>query len=185
MNSVNRKLFLVGEFMNFSITAGFATRNEEFPVYDLMSDYFNLKVAKSLKADIKNYLLEYYSELSKSSVTEGEHKKRIRSLANNITRRYKKILNRGKFRIGVAQKIANLFIKYLWAAGLINEPHHCPFDNIVKRKIQKYSENKWLVDWTEMTTMKEYEEYVYASQEAGNIEKLSIAAWEMKHWKRR
>ena len=171
--------------MYFSIQAGFAARNEEYPIYDFNSGNFDLKLAKRLKNDVKEFLLEYYKKLSNKAVTEEEHKRLLRALSNKITKKYKAILHGGKFRIGVSQKIINLFLKYLWAAGLIREPHHCPFDNIIKRKIQKYSKDNWLTDWTEMSAMKEYEEYVSATRTASNNESLTIAAWEMKNWKRR
>ena len=184
MSTDNHKEFLVREFVYFSIQAGFATRNEEYPVYDRSYEEFNLQKAKILKKDIKEYLLAYFEEINKSSITEDEHKKRIRSLATKVTKKYGPMLNEGKFRLGVAQKIINLFLKYLWTADLIKEPHHCPFDNIVKLKIQKYSED-WLSDWTEMKTIKEYEEYVKAVKTAAAKDNMSIAQWELNNWKRR
>lgn len=184
MNSNERTIFLVREFMYFSIQAGFATRNEEYPIYDQLSDKFELNQARMLKNDIKEFLESYFSELSNSNVSEEEHKKRIRSLTNKITKKYGAMLHDGKFRLGVAQKIINLFLKYLWAAGYINEPHHCPFDNKVKLKIKKYAKDKWLEDWTEMTTMKEYNDYVSAVTAAAKKESISIALWEVKNWKR-
>lgn len=184
MNLNENTIFLIREFMYFSIQAGFATRNEEFPIYNQLSDEFSLNRARMLKNDIKEFLESYFYELSKSNVSENEHKKRIRALSTKITKKYGTMLNDGKFRLGVSQKIINLFLKYLWSAGYINEPHHCPFDNKIKRKIKKYAKDNWLEDWTEMTTMFEYNDYVSAVNVAAKKEATSIALWEAKYWKR-
>lgn len=185
VNSTDSTRFLVRELMHFSIQAGFATRNEDFPIYNLKSNEFNLKAAKQLKQDIRDFLLKYYEMLSKKTVTEEEHREQLRSMAKTITKRYRRMLYRETFRLGVVQKVVNLFLKYLWSANLIAEPYHCPFDNIVKRKIRKYPKNKRLIAWTEMKSIRDYDQYVAAARQAAANEHLSIAQWEMKHWSRR
>ncbi|MGD1041804.1 MAG: hypothetical protein ABR913_01935 [Sedimentisphaerales bacterium] len=185
MHPVKHDEFLINEFVQFSIQAGFATRNEDFPIYDFESLKFTLQNAKAMKGEIRSQLISYYKKLCAASVSEKEHKKRIKSLSYVITSRYKAMLHNGRFRIGVSQKILNLFLKYLWSADLTMEPHHCPFDNVIKRKIQKYAGGDGLTDWTELTTMKEYDAYVSSVREAANREQMSIAEWEMKHWKGR
>ncbi len=183
MSTENHKEFIIREFMYFSIQAGFATRNKEFPVYNRDFDDFTAK--KKLKNDVEEYLLNCYKKYSESIISEEKHKKKICSLSNKITRNHGAILNNKEFRFGVSQKIINLFLKYLWSVDLIKEPCHCPFDNIVKLEIQKYSKNKCLSDWTKMTTMNEYDEYVSAARVAALKEGSSIARWELNNWKRR
>ena len=42
----------------------------------------------------------------------------------------------GRFRIGVAQKALNLYLKHLWCLDWIYEPPHCPFDNGIIRLLR-------------------------------------------------
>jgi hypothetical protein len=182
---MNKEEFVIREFLHFSIQAGFSTRNEDYPVYDFESSGFSLGAAKALKEDIRKFLMSSCTELQGKRVSEGAHIKRIEDLSAQISRSYRSMLNRGRFRIGVSQKIINLFLKYLWSVNLIKEPHHCPFDNIIKLKLQKYTDGHRLVYWTEMKSLKEYMNYVSAASRAAEKEKTSIAKWEMNHWKRR
>jgi len=182
---MNKEKFVIREFLQFSIQAGFSTRNEDYPVYDLASASFSLNKAKALKVDIRTFLMSSCAELQGKRVSEEAHIKRIEALSTQISQRYKSILNKGRFRIGVSQKTINLFLKYLWSVNLIKEPHHCPFDNLLKLKLRKYAGDHGLVDWTEMKSLKEYQSYVSAVSKAAEAEKTSIAKWEMKNWKRR
>lgn len=86
------------------------------------------------------------------------------------------------YRLGIAQRIVNLYLKLLWSAGLIAPPHHCPFDGMVKRRIVRFAEDGWLESWNEFKTMRDYEEYVSAARLAASSEGLSIAEWDMKHF---
>ena len=185
MSTDKQQSFLIQEFLYFSIQAGFATRNEDYPIYDNLSEEFSLKKTKDLRNDLKSFLLEYFIELKDKSITEEEHIKKIETLSKIITKKHGSILFESKFRIGVAQKIINLFLKYLWAADLISKPHHCPFDNIIKLKIQKHAKDKYLVDWTEMTKPQEYNAYVSAAKIASTEANMSISEWELSTWKRR
>ena len=177
--------FLIAEFLQFSIQAGFTTRNEDFPIYDFESGGYSLLTAKAMRNDIKEFLMNYYDDLRKKKKNEEDHIQSIRHLSLLISSKYKNALHNKKFRIGISQKVINLFLKYLWCSGLISEPFHCPFDNIIKMKIQKYNNGNELVDWTEMNTIKQYCKYVEAVTIASNKDKLSIAEWELKNWKRR
>ncbi len=61
-----------------------------------------------------------------------------------MTTEFKDILFGNGFRVGIAQKALNLYLKYLWCLGKITEPPHCPFDSII------ISEIKCNIKWTEM-----------------------------------
>ena len=182
---MNKKEFIIREFLQFSIQAGFSTRNEDYPIYDFNSSDFSLKAAKALKGDLRNFVSSSCKEIQGKRISEEGHIKRIEDLSAEVSQKYRSILFKKKFRVGVSQKIINLFLKYLWSVNLVNEPHHCPFDNIIKLKIKKYTGNADLVNWTEMKSIEEYKNYVSAASKAAESEKSTIARWEMKHWKRR
>ncbi len=91
------------------------------------------------------------------------------------------ILKSNRFRIGTAQKILNLYLKYLWVLGWIPEPLHCPFDSIVITELGldpgiKFTKFDSGEDYRRLVTM--------AAQNAKDAE-LSIAQWELKLWNQR
>jgi hypothetical protein len=65
------------------------------------------------------------------------------------------------------------------------QPHHCPFDSIVKKLVVKHAKNGVLVDWTELDRITDYNSYLKATSKALEPKTPSIAHWEMKYWKRR
>jgi hypothetical protein len=54
------------------------------------------------------------------------------------------------YKYGVAQKLLNLFLKYLWCLGTIAEPPHCPVDRIIIGKTCYKDKN-----WTEIVQRSE------------------------------
>lgn len=174
--------FLIRQFAEFSISCAKPGYYDDNPIFDFESEEFSLEYAKKMKNDIRNFLFEYYADLASKHVSEEDHKKRLLSLSMIISRRYKRILNERQYRLGIAQKIVNTFLKLLWSAGLIKTPHHCPFDDMVKRKIQKFSEEGYLECWVDFTSMKAYENYVSAARIAASKEGLSIANWDLRHF---
>lgn len=51
--------------------------------------------------------------------------------AASLSSEYVSVLADGRMKIGHAQKALNLYLKYMWCAGWVREPPHCPFDRIV------------------------------------------------------
>lgn len=87
---------------------------------------------------------------------------------------YSEYLTGGSLKIGVCQKIINLYLKYLWCANKINfTPPHFPLD----RLIQENSLKKVLLNWTELDELKgenSYEEVINKLQTNSNK-----AEWEL------
>jgi len=172
----SKKEFLVNEFLMFSLNAGLQTRS--YPVYLYYSNE-----GIQLKHDIKKYLIQYTQNFE--NTTEEDHYRKIVEMSDLISETYKKILINGRFRIGVSQKVMNLFLKYMWTAGYIKMPFHCPFDSIIKSKLIKDSNHTYLPDWTMLDSIEEYKKYVtMASIKAAKVN-LTIAEWELVSWNRR
>lgn len=183
----NKKEFLIDQCLLSSIHAGVQTRNKKFPVYigrqNLPVAYrYNYKLGETLKIEVHDFLKQYVEEIKRHGVSEEGHCDKILSLAEKLTQKLHPILFNGTFRIGVSQKIINLFLKYMWAMGEINEPCHCPIDGIVKKQIQKKRPGIELVDWTQMDAITDYQTYVRAIKEIASEEKLSVAQWELVNW---
>ena len=182
MSNSDRKLFLLRHFADISIACAKPGLYEDTPIFDFEYPDFDLNEAKKMKNDIRNFLYDYYADLGRKQVSEEDHKRRLRLLATTLTRRYKHMLYEQRYRLGIAQLTVNMFLKLLWSAGFINAPHHCPFDNEVKRKIARLSGDGWFECWNEFTTMRDYEKYVSAAKKAAFREKLSIAEWDIKYF---
>lgn len=182
-NTYNNKKdeFLLAELMQFTISASFQTRNKDFPIYNY--ENLDLNSAKYLRNDIKDFLIRYM--INYESIDENDHIAKIKELSDIISRKHSKILNNGRFRIGISQKIINLFLKYMWTIGKIDMPFHCPIDNIIKTKVLKGLKNIKLKDWTEFDTIKDYLKYIEIIRMKSIETNKTIAEWELDNWTRR
>lgn len=133
------------------------------------------------KAEIRESLREYLFILHrayKESVSEEQHIENIVGLANEMTGKYREFLSKDGFKIGVAQKVINLYLKYLWCLGVIREPPHCPLDRSIISHLKKNN----YVNWTELLCIKEYEALMSEIDEVARKEGKSIAEWELIHY---
>ncbi|MNE55421.1 hypothetical protein D3C80_1502530 [compost metagenome] len=78
----------------------------------------------------------------KSVITEEQHVKFTEQTGLDVSKALDNSLHNGRFKIGVAQKLINLHLKYLWTTGYTNEPPHCLIDGIIRDKA------KISYDWT-------------------------------------
>lgn len=188
-----KKQFIIEECMLFSVQAGLQTRNKNFPVYnnkkDLLTTQREIKYqtdnTSNLKLAIFDFLGNYMVEIQKYGISEEVHIARIQKMAQQLTSQFKLVLHQGRFRIGVSQKIINLFLKYMWSLGEIPEPCHCPVDGIVKSKILKDRPFLDLVDWTRLDDIDEYKKYINGIRELTTVKNQSVAEWELENWGRR
>lgn len=109
-------------------------------------------------------------------VEERAHIARIVELANHMSSRFSPTLRGGRFRIGVAQKALNLYLKYLWCYDRIPMPPHCPFD---ARIIDRLHLEK-PIRWTVMDSVEEYELLVRAARAMAGEKPLAV--WELEVW---
>ena len=193
LNDFEKKQFIIQECMLMSYQAGVQTRNKHYPVYNKLPEAFtNLREIRfqpdntsNLKTTVFDFLSTYLSEIQENGVNEEDHFFKIASLADSLSNEFKPVLKEGRFRIGISQKIINLFLKYMWSMGEIPEPCHCPMDGIVKSQIQKRLIKLPLVDWTQLDNMTDYLTYVLAVKELAEKDNMTIATWEFLNWGRR
>ncbi|MBC7893355.1 MAG: hypothetical protein H7Y12_14160, partial [Sphingobacteriaceae bacterium] len=90
-------------------------------------------------------------------------------------------LNTARLSFGVAQKVINLFFKYLWTSNeWFNEPFHCPYDGVVKSHLGKLKSD--VQDWTKIKGREEYEQAMKCVRQAAENKNQSIAVWELGIW---
>ncbi len=117
--------------------------------------------------------LDDIAEKYETGVPEKTHLANIKLLSERVGLEHAEVLNGGRFRVGPAQKALNLFLKYLWCAGMIPTPPHCPFD----QRIIALLPSSVRCAWTAVDDLDTYKRLVAAARElAGNI---PLAEWEL------
>lgn len=174
----DKNRFLTYELGLLSLKAALSTRDSNFPVY-------NCELKQHQRTEAKNVFRELLAEIEQrysEQIAESDHIKFIEVTAADLTKKLGNSLHGGRFRIGVAQKLINLHLKYLWVVGLCPEPPHCPIDGIIrdKAKIIRY-------DWTKSDDINEYlaaiKELKLRVMAAGFGKSLS--QWELHVFRRR
>ena len=175
-----KEQFLIDEYLASSINAGLQTRNKLYPIY--LSSNSNTVDSQPLRSEIKDFLKSYIERFN--NLTEDEHFNCIELLSNKLSENHKNFLFKKRFRIGISQKIINLFLKYMWSIDKVKTPFHCPFDNIIKNELMSHYNDIVLVNWTELDSMEKYIEYVNVAKKVADKNGLKIAEWELLNWKK-
>lgn len=122
-------------------------------------------------------ILSGLSEQYAKPVSEDVHLRNITYLSDALSKAFADILTNGRFRIGIAQKALNLYLKYLWCAGYIGPvPPHCPFDSIIIRKLPGCER----ITWTSIDSINEYSRLVSKAKRIADGR--SLAEWELEIW---
>ena len=169
-----RTKFLLGEFALMSINAALATRNKSHPVYAESVDGKAREIAKSA---VYRTLRETAAIYIASPVLEQNHLAYIRQTSDRLSDELGETLFRSRFRIGISQKLINLYLKYLWTTGHCQEPPHCPIDGIIRDRA------KISYDWTENDSINDYMPAVRDLRRVAGDQSLSI--WELAEFGRR
>jgi hypothetical protein len=170
----DKKRFICYELGLLSLKAALSTRDGENPVYSKTVKIHQRKKEKQIFRKVLESVEELYS---KGNISEQDHVAFIEKTANDISTKLSNKLHKGRFRIGVSQKLINLHLKYLWATGHIPEPPHCPIDGIIRDKANI------MYDWTTSDSIDEYIEAVSALKNVAG--QKSLAIWELETFRRR
>lgn len=112
---------------------------------------------------------------------DEQHFKNIAELVQFANQIGNGVLGEAGYKYGVAQKLLNLMLKYLWCADMVSMPPHCPVDRIVIDKT-KY---RGKVNWTEILEESKYREIIEAIEALAKVERMSVPEWELNFFKRR
>jgi len=142
----------------------------------------NRKALRTRLAELLCDLAKQYS----NTVTGDKHKENIGQIADTLTAAFrgKNLLRNDRFRIGIAQKSLNLYLKYLWCLDKIPMPPHCPFDFRIIAKLPLTDHQKKDLQWTELDSLDDYQALVDAGLEKiKNTRYASLAEWELAEWR--
>lgn len=166
--------FLVYELGLLTIKAALSTRDAKNPIYAVGQSPYQR--ATALRA-FRTVLAEIERKYARFKVSEAEHVKFISETATEVSKVLGAQLHCGRFRVGVTQKLVNLHLKYLWVAGFVTEPLHCPLDGIIRdRAGLSY-------DWTSNDSIADYSAAIAALQKVAG--RKSLAVWELESFRRK
>lgn len=171
-----KRRFLSYELGILSFKAALSTRNGQYPVYGKEVRTWQRTRVKSA---LRDWLVKIEEKYSGGIVTESNHISFIEEVAEGVSTELSMYLHNGRFRVGVAQKLVNVHLKYLWTAGFCPEPPHCPIDGII-RDVAGIS-----YSWTRSDSIKEYEKAIQNLKSISAAKKLSLAQWELQTFRRR
>jgi hypothetical protein len=132
--------------------------------------------AKALFRDGLRKELDEISRGYRSTVKEQEHLSKIEQLSDSLSGQFSDCLRGGRFRIGMAQKALNLYLKYLWCTDLIPIPPHCPFDSVIISHLPSCSD----LNWTSIDAIEDYQRLVGAAR--NEADGKALAQWELEIW---
>jgi hypothetical protein len=165
MNEEQRKV-LIDEFFNLTLRAT-VQRARVYSEGAAEPDKRGFR--ESLKKELQRLASAY-----KSPVPEDQHERNIDELAETLSTGHERVLAKGRFRIGCAQKALNLYLKYLWCFGEIETPPQCPFDSRIIGQLPGFED----VKFTELDDPNEYRLLVEAAKEKKGAQ-TSLADWEL------
>ena len=169
MQNQDKKKFIRNEILTLTINGGLGRCKTYKP-------NINPKQKKHFNIFLRNRL-EYYGKYYYKTISNDQHIKNITLLTKEISNNFHRILYNDKFRIGCAQKLLNLYLKYLWSLSIIPEPPHCPIDEKIIRKIGLN------ISWTKIDRIDEYRKIIDKIKNVAKEKNLSIAKWELKEWR--
>lgn len=133
------------------------------------------KSRTQFREGIKEYITKEILPQYKAIVDENQHIQNIESFTN-WSKGFSEILVGGYLKIGVSQKLINLYLKYLWSLNQIAIPPHCPFDRIIIKKLEYTNP----ISWTQLDDISKYKEFITRARAKADQCNLSIAEWELK-----
>jgi hypothetical protein len=168
----HQKRFISYELGLLTIKAALSTRDKEFTIYKETIKSHQRTPAKKAIREVLDEIESKYSPV----LSPEDHVKYIENTAKDLTNKVGKYLKGDRFRIGVAQKLINMHLKYLWCSNVIGEPPHCPIDGIIRDKA-RLIDPSFSYDWVKSDCIEEYKSAVMSLE--------SIAQWELHEFRRR
>lgn len=100
---------------------------------------------------------------------------KIRRLADCLSATCRSTLRGGRFRIGPAQKVLNMYIRYLWCLGPIPEPSRCPAYSILLKRA-----GVTRIAWMRMDSLNGCLDCIAAIRHV--VGERSLVEWECEVW---
>lgn len=139
---------------------------------------------------IENTILPHYKP---GKVSEENHVKHITELSE-FTTEFHAIFAKGRMNFGISQKMLNLYLKYQWCKGSVEEPPHFPVDRIIQEELNRVAKSngvkpRVIQAWTKFEDEKKYLEVInfakLIKEKEKALEKFSLPEIELYLFERR
>lgn len=128
---------------------------------------FTLEDKEEFKHKVREKLYKIGKDYTNSEVPSATHLSTIDVLSKKFG-----------FSFGVAQKLLNLYLKYLWCMGEIKIPPHCPVDSQILKQVKINNP-----PWSKMSE-RDYKNAIdKIEKESKNKGFENMAEWELNIWK--
>ena len=125
--------------------------NSEAEVSDKQRIHFRNSIALTLESTLIKIQ-------AKNKYCDTEHYQTIEEFVERIGREHDNILHENRLRIGIGQKLINLYWKCSWILKPDITPlAHCPFDSVIIKKLGSK------IPWTKDINMADYQDLVRAA----------------------
>ncbi|MFT6838780.1 MAG: hypothetical protein ACJAZR_002319 [Sediminicola sp.] len=119
---------------------------------------------------IENMLGQYKG----GNVSDAQHIENIKAVGI-YSQNFSEIFNGGQINFGIAQKMLNLYLKYQWCLGNIQEPPHFPVDRIIQQNLNILAKNNTLPTlkiepWTRFKDETHYLKVINLSRELAKLD---------------
>jgi len=160
--------FIENELWYLSISGAFQ-RN---PVYAKNIDDKSGKKKEAFKVKLRANVIEIIKRYE-AFVSDEDH---VGNILEIIAFNKDEILTNGKLTFGTAQKLLNLYLKYIWCTDrLAHIPPHCPVDSVILKKSKKYKSRRW----TQLDCKDDYMLCITDLREQASYNNLHLAEWEL------
>jgi hypothetical protein len=121
---------------------------------------------KAIRAFIENTILDDYRT---NVVCDEPHIANIKKVSD-YSCNFLEIFQEGQINFGIAQKMLNLYLKYMWSLGHIPEPPHFPVDRIIQIILNKEFKaikikGLKLESWTQFTDEAHYVKVIKSARD--------------------
>ncbi|WP_299155839.1 hypothetical protein [uncultured Christiangramia sp.] len=144
-------------------------------------DQVSEKARKEFRDGMFIWCNELVEQQYHAEVSGEKHIENIHALVKYTSKYFPDILDNRRIKFGIAQKILNLYLKYLWCIGDIPTPPHFPIDRIIQDLLKlpkRYS-------WTKMDSVEEYKMVINQSKKVMNRKQFSsLSELELKYYNR-
>lgn len=170
MEEQGRQAFMRREI--FSMTLGATAQRARLYLPDV-PEAKRRKFHEALRARLERLATQYLA-----AVSEEAHVANIAALADELSAEFGVLFSEGRFRVGLAQKALNLYLKYLWCLGWCEMPPHCPVDAIVLAQVDPHQDARW----TQIDSLDVYRAVIEAAKQAARG--LPLSVWELNLYNR-
>ena len=150
-------------------------------------ELYNENTSANEKKEFRNRVIDWLSqkllEQYSSEISSGKHEENLEKLMQKGSEFGKDILKDDKYPypLGVAQKLLNLQLKYLWCYNITAKPPHCPVDRIIMEKLPLKDRKPW----TKIKELPEYQTIIRELEKIAAQNGQSLADWELAEFRRR